>query len=124
MNGILQQDYIVDPELESDVNPVGKWERIKYEVVRFSRKYANQKAQERKDCVKTLKHRLNAAQKKLACIKLSSDNAVKHITNVNTRISTIQHELDNYMNLAARGAILRSKINWHNDGEHSFQIFL
>ena len=107
-----------------DINPSLKLEMIKKDVTEFSMYYSHKVASERKIKLQSLNKQLNSCEKKLACINLNSDKAVRLIEKVNTRIDTIKEELRKINEINIKGTMLRSKSRYYEMGESNTKYFL
>ena len=92
---------------------------VRQETISYSRYIAYQRKVKRLE----LECKLRAAHKKLAMINLSAANAVQIIQNINTKIDNITQEINQEDLYIAQGAILRSKVRWMEQGEHSSKYF-
>ena len=101
-----------------------QWEMLKNKIVNFSKQFSRDKALVRKERITNAKSNLIKAEKKLAMINLSSDTATKFIQKANEKIDYHKRILDEEMRYRAQGALLRSKITWFQQGEHSNKYFL
>ena len=70
-----------------------------------------------------MKRKLKTWTKKLAMINVQADNAIKMIENINSKIDSIKLQLDKENLYDAQGAILRSKVKWTSQAEHSTKYF-
>ena len=71
--------------------------------------YSKSAAHKRKKEINELKIKLDRANKKLAMINVSANNAVQLIQKINVKIDEIKTQLQKYSLQAAQGAILRAK---------------
>ena len=93
-------------------NKTSKWELIKYEIRKFSIHYSKLKN-------RTLNEQKSSLEKELCEIERNSIN----IANIN-RYNEIKSQLREIENTAIEGAILRSKVQWHEEGERNTKYFL
>ena len=106
-----------------NLNPINKWEMIKYDISEYTMSYSSIKAKERKQNKNRLEKRLKTLQKKLNMINLKSDNAVRDIQKTNDSIDSVLLELKKITLYQAQGAIIRSKVRWHELGEKNTKYF-
>ena len=99
------------------LDPALKWESMKQEIVSFSMYYGHKIASERRIKKKMLNAKIRTYEKKLACINLQSENAIKLIEKTNTKLDSIKNELNEEERIDAQGALLRSNSRWYNLGE-------
>ena len=107
-----------------ELNEALQWETLKMKIISFAQHYSREKASARKTKIVMLKDQLSKAEKRLAMVNLSSQNAMKYIAKYNERIDRFRAKLNEELEYIAKGAILRSKINWYIDGEHNSKYFL
>ena len=79
---------------EDTSNPAAAWEYLKYEIQRFSITYSKEKAQMCRNKVSMLTSKLSSLEKRLACINLKSDSAVRTIQLINEKIDIVKAELN------------------------------
>ena len=101
-----------------------KWELTKMDIIEFSQNYSINKAKERRKLVQEGEDKLNKLHKKLACINLSSDNAIKWIEKINQKIDEVQKELNKHAIYKTQGAIIRLKARYYELGETPSKYFL
>ena len=101
-----------DKEQDSRVN----WEYLKYKIFRFSKDYANKKAEQRKKKQLYLENKVINLEKELA----KSSNMSEALL---TKRERTQAELGNFYDYIADGAILRSKARWYEEGEKILNLF-
>ena len=106
-----------------NLNPGLKFEMIKNDVREFSMYYGQNEASKRKINKEMLLKKLNAMEKKLACINLSSARAVPIIKRINGKIDTIRAELEKITSYEIRGTMLRSKVRFYEEGEKNSRYF-
>ena len=116
-------DYLVDVDI-TEYDPALKWEVLKTRIVEFSIKFSIEKAKSRKQEVKELTEKLHKLEKKLNMINVKSEHVVKYIQQINLKIDRFKKELEEALSYAAKGAMLRSKVNWFVQGEHNYKYFL
>ena len=105
-------------------DPAMKWEILKMKITSFAQAYSKGKASDRRKKIKQLQSDLNKLEKKLAMINLDSASAVSMINNINRKIDPIKKELEEEVGYIAKGAIIRSKVNWYQYGEHNSRYFM
>ena len=105
-------------------DPALRWELVKLRAQDFSSNYSRGRASEQKKEIKNLDHKINQLRKKLAIINLKAENAVQIIHNTNLKIDILEEKLNKFTLERARGAMLRSKTNWVQNGEKNSSYFL
>ena len=117
---------IIDTAKERDKlkNDGIKWENLKDNLEHFSKFYAKSVAVQEKEQKQNLTRKLKSPEKKLAMINLKASNAIKMIEKINEKIDPIKENLEKMSASAVQGAIMRSKVNWTQYGEHSSSYFL
>lgn len=108
-------DIINESKLDPNYtcNKIQWWGSLKHQIRRFSQKYAKQQAKLRRHLRKTLEKKLKW--------ELTKANRFVNYDLTNARI--IQEELDNIISLETQGALIRSKIQWYEEGEKSTKFF-
>ena len=91
------------------------WDLVKYRIRSFTIKYSKEKAKERRA-------RLAEAEKKVKRCELICDNDPSP-NNVND-LEAAKHEYDLLHDYIVRGCIVRSRINWYENGEKNSKYFL
>ena len=89
-------------------------------VKKFCKRVASQNHQDKARFEK----RLTSLNKKLNCINLKADNAIKIIEATNVKIDQVKCALRQITRVEAEGALLRSKLRWIEHGEKSSKYFL
>ena len=92
-----------------------KWDLIKMEMRGFSVKYAKSKAKRRKNDEVTLQNKINELQLKLE----SQPNNSQHLND----LYAAKLRLQKIMHFKTKGAILRSKVRWYDEGERNTRYF-
>ena len=98
-------------------NPRVNWEFLKYKIFRFSKRYANEKAEKRKRKRVFLENKVLGLEKQIVNPPSISDALVTDYEGAKT-------ELENLYNYIADGVILRSKVRWYEEGEKCSKYFL
>ena len=93
------------------------WEFLKYKMFRFSKRYANEKAEERKRKGVFLENKVLDLEKQMVNSPSISETLVADYEGAKT-------DLENLYNYIADGAILRSKVRWYEEGEKCSKYFL
>ena len=93
------------------------WEFFKYKIFRFSKRYANEKAEKTKRKRVFLENKLLDLEKQMVNSPSMSDALVTDYEGAKT-------ELENLYDFIANGAILRSKVRWYEEGEKCSKYFL
>ena len=91
------------------------WDLIKYEIRKFTMSFSSQKKRDKNNNIKQLEVELNKVNKDLASYP---SNALQ------LRYDTIAHQLKQYEDDKVKGEIIRSKIQWAEEGERSTKYFL
>ena len=121
----LKEGVEYDERAEFDtLDPIMRWELLKMKLINFAQAYSKEKAKNRRATVPKLQDRISKLKKRMAMINLSSDRAVKFIDKINSKLHPLKKQLDEELGYIARGAILRSKINWYQYGEHNSKYFM
>jgi exonuclease III len=89
-----------------------KWELIKYEIRKFTIQYAKNKKNVKNQRKRQLETLLRDLERSLS----SCDNITKY--------NEVKHELKQIDDEAINGLIIRSKVQWHEEGERSTKYFL
>ncbi|KAL9989297.1 hypothetical protein ACROYT_G003831 [Oculina patagonica] len=92
-----------------------KWDLIKMEIRGFTVKYAKTKAKKRKNEEVELQNKINELQQKLA-------NNPKNNHDLN-ELYAAKLRLQKIMHFKTKGAILRSKVRWYDEGERNTRYF-
>ena len=108
---------IVSSSFTDDQDPRVNWEFLKYKIFRFSKRYANEKAEERKRKRVFLENKVSDLEKQMVNSPSISDTLVADYEGAKTY-------LENLYNYIADGAILRSKVLWYEEGEKCSKYFL
>ena len=120
----IRLDRLIDSS--KDLDPGMQIELIKMEVTAYSHSYGCFKAKEYKASECERKRRLKSLEKKLACINLQSDNAVKLIEKINDKIDKIKTEQqkDTRHNIyKTQAAMIRTQARWYELGEKNSKYF-
>ena len=88
-----------------------KWELLKYEIRKFTISYSKAKKQQRNNLQRSLEKHLIRLEKGL------TDNTIQEYNDVKKQLEDIETSKIN-------GSIIRSKVQWHEDGERSTKYFL
>ena len=91
------------------------WSKVRTSIRSFTIKYSKEKAKERRA-------RLAEAEKKVKRCELICDNDPSP-NNVND-LEAAKHEYDLLHDYIVRGCIVRSRINWYENGEKNSKYFL
>ena len=105
---------------DTSVNPVLLWEMIKLKVRGKSISYAAYKSVATKKREEMLKRKTGLLEKHLD--NVNNTNSSYHI--VVERIFSLKKELENIIEYRTKGAIIRSKSQWYNEGEKNSSYFL
>ena len=88
-------------------------------MFRFTKDYANKKAEQRKEKQLYLENKVINLEKELA----KSSNMSEALLTELEEPKRTQAELENLYDYIADGAILRSKVRWYEEGEKILNIF-
>ena len=107
---------------DNSVNPALLWEMIKMNVREKSISYAIAKTSKTKS-------REDALYKGIADLEREIDEAdgtkgESQIPQLNTKLDNLNCELEKIIEYRTKGAIMRSRIRWHNEGEKNTKFFL
>ena len=91
------------------------WDTIKCQIRGASIRYSSNKKRSKKNKVEALEKKLNFFEQKL------SEGDSQDIRN---RIQEINNELEKYTVEATRGAMIRSRVRWYEEGEKNSKYFL
>ena len=105
---------------DTSVNPALLWEMIKLKVREKTISYAAYKNVTRRKREEMLEREISLLEKHLDSSSYS--NPSYHI--VAERIFTLKQELGNIFEYRTKGAIIRSKSQWYNEGEKNSAYFL
>ena len=105
---------------DTSLNPVLLWEMIKLKVREKSISYAAHKKVATKNREEMLEREIALLEKQLD--NAGNSNPSYHI--VAERIFTLKKELENIFEYRTKGAIIRSKSQWYNEGEKNSSYFL
>ena len=111
MNRLLQEWYIQYDEIQ-DKNL--KWDIIKYEIQKFTVKYAARKKKDINQELNLLNKELNNLEQELG--ERPSEEMQNKYESKRVRLSEIENEI-------AKGAIIRSRIKWLEEGEQGTKYF-
>ena len=106
----------------NSVNPALLWEMIKMNVREKSISYAIAKTSKSKSWE-------DALYKGIADLEREIDEAdgtkgESQIPQLNTKLDNLNCELEKIIEYRTKGAIMRSRIRWHNEGEKNTKYFL
>ena len=105
---------------DTSVNPALLWEMIKLKVREKSISYAAYKNVATKKREEMLEREIALLEKHLD--NVNNSNSSYHI--VAERIFSLKKELENIIEYRTKGAIIRSKSQWYNEGEKNSRYFL
>ena len=100
---------------KDEQDPCVNWQFLKYKIFRFSKRYANEKAEKRKWVF--LENKVLDLEKQMVNSPSISDALVADYEGAKTA-------LENLYNYIADGATLRSKGRWYEEGEKCSNYFL
>ena len=105
---------------DTSVHPALLWEMIKLKVREKSISYAAYKNVATKKREEMLEREIALLEKRLD--NVNNSNSSYHI--VAEKILTLKKELENIIEYRTKGAIIRSKSQWYNEGEKNSRYFL
>ena len=114
------QETVIKYENDASVNPALLWEMIKLKVREKSISYAAYKKS-------TTKKRENELEKSIATLEKQLDKASNNEPQTQTiieNINLLKCNLEKIIEYRTKGAILRSKSQWYNEGERNTKYFL
>ena len=91
------------------------WDLIKYRVRQFTIKYSKGKAQKKRQDLVEIETSLKQAEE-----TLSIDSSTSNFEN----LECLKMKYDSHFDYIAKGAIIRSRANWYEQGEKSNKYFL
>ena len=99
-----------------------KWERIKFEVKKFSRNYCSQKKKNRENLLKIYDRKLEFYEKQLNNVH---ESPYTHFTEeqILKRIKELESNREQIIQYKVNGARIRAKQNWFKYGEKSSKYF-
>ena len=108
-------------ELDDTVSPSLLWDVIKMKVREKSVSYAAIKSSR-------IRSREDILYKKIADLEKKIDEkifcAVEQMSQLQTKLDDYRNEIERIIEYRTKGAILRSKTRWHNEGEKNKKYFL
>ena len=107
-------------EYESTVNPALYWEMIKLKVREKSIKYASVK----KKKLKCRESELEQTMTELLTITRNPNTTNEQKTDAEEKLEICKNELEKIIEQRTKGAIIRSKTRWYNEGEKNTKYFL
>lgn len=124
-SSLVDDDYYVSminekiPEWLEEFNEVLDkrvlWDLIKYRVRQFTIKYAKEKARKRRQELLQVEASLKQAEEMLA----TDPSETNH-----EKLADLKMKYDSLFNYLAKGAIIRSRATWYEQGEKSNKYFL
>ena len=112
------QEVLAEYENDDDVNPALLWEMIKLKVREQSLKYAVDKKAKLNRKEEELEKRINVLQN---LIESSIGEQGKQDASIEQEEK--KTELEKIIEYRTKGAILRARCRWHNEGEKKYEIF-
>ena len=91
------------------------WDLIKYRVRQFTIKYSKDKAKKRKQKLVEIETSIEEAEEAL---RMNSSTSNRE------NLEKLKMEYDSHFDYMAKGAIIRSRANWYEEGEKSNKFFL
>ena len=102
------------------VNPALLWDMIKLKIREKSLQYAANKTKKTKDREVELEQAISKLELKMDNV----DSSETENSELVEKLNDLKSELERIIELRTKGAILRSKIKWHNEGEKNTKYFL
>ena len=117
MESLQDEINTVSSNFNDKQDPCVNWEFLKYEIFRFSKRYAIEKAENRNRKKLFLENKMLDLEKEVVGSLTISDTLVTDYEGAKT-------ELENPYNYIADGTILQSKVRWYGEGEKCSKYFL
>ena len=112
----LKINFPIFKEKYKETQDLGlKWDLIKMEIRGFTIQYSKRKAKKNRDEEKLLHQKVNNLQTK------AENNP--HDRNIILELQRARSRLKKVMLIKTKGAILRSKVRWHEQGERNTKYF-
>ena len=116
----LINECITESEIKySHENPALKLELIKWEVMNCNRKYAKNKAKNKRNILEDLEKRLSDLEK-----NRDENIGFHNDVNIQENINDVRREINTIVEEKTKSSMLRSKIRWYKEGEKSSKYFL
>ena len=115
MNKIYEKSREWIEENREIQDPRVLWDFLKYKIRYETIVYSKKKAKERRSVLVSLEERLEESQ-----VKCDEDPTPENL-NV---LEIIQTEYDRHYDYITQGVIIRSRVNWYEQGEKSNRYFL
>ena len=100
------------------------WEVLKMTMQNFTMDYCKNKARTQRIEFDKLNRQLATQEKRLQCINLEAPNIIKLIDKINEKVDVIKKQLEEMHLKRAKGAMLRARVRWHEQGERGTSYFL
>ena len=114
------ENSVSEYENDETVNPILLWEMVKLEVREKSISYAASKKSERTKREEDLVKSITILEKQLD----NGNSSEPPSQNVIEKRNTLKRDLEKIIEYRTKGAILRSKSQWYNEGEKNTKYFL
>ena len=101
----------------SQQDPRVKWEFLKYRIFRFSKNFANELAEKRKEKWKSLENKVIMLEKHLVETEFKSETLI-------LEYESAKADLEKINDYVASGAIFRSNVRWYEEGEKNTSYVL
>ena len=95
-------------------DPIGLWEYIKYNIRKYTIEYSKRKRSESPKEITELEKEISSLE---SSIKPSDPQPIHE------RLEALRSELNQYYDQQIEGIILRSKVQWHEEGEKNTKYF-
>lgn len=120
IQGIIEHKdkWLQDVNTTSD--PRERWEYLKYKIRQYSSQYGKERAKERREKENKLEQSLKEMEEN--CDKLEPDT--EEYTQITNEIERVRNQLQEMNDYKIQGLILRSRCQWHEQGEKSNNYFL
>ena len=101
--------------LNQSANPSLLWDTIKLQIRGFSLRYAARKKRSKNNIIQALEKRLHSLEETLAR---------QYSVETEQQIAEINEELDKFLEEKTKGAMIRSRCRWYENGEKCTKYFL
>ena len=98
-------------------DPRINWDYLKYKIFRFSKQYANERAEKRKSRRKHLEEKVSKLEREIVDTEGDSEDVI-------LEYESAKNELEKLYEYITNGIILRSKAQWYEEGEKNTKYFL
>jgi len=113
------QEVLAEYENDDDFNPAVLWEMIKLKVREQSFKFAADKKAKLNRKAEELEGRINVLQNLIESSHIGEQEKQDAFIEQEEK----KTELERIIEYRTKGAILRARCRWHNEGEKKYEIF-